>query len=101
VLLRTSFAIVGKTTLDGRTVHMFTLDLFAASTAALDLSDVLRLIARGLSNVEIADRLYLAHTTVKSYVANIPSMLGVQDRVRATVAAYESGPVRPGNDRRD
>jgi DNA-binding NarL/FixJ family response regulator len=53
--------------------------------------EVLRLIASGLSNAEIAQRLHLTVETVKTYVARILAKLGVRDRVQAVIRAYESG----------
>ena len=62
--------------------------------------EVLRLVAAGLTNAEIAQQLYVGIETVKTHVASLLSKLGARDRTQAAIAAYESGFVRPDPERR-
>jgi DNA-binding NarL/FixJ family response regulator len=73
----------------------------AATTQATRLSErereVLHHVAGGLSNAEIASKLFLGEATVKSHVARILAKLNLRDRVQIVVLAYESGLIRPGH----
>ena len=87
------------------------LDRFAATPGAADgpgaslpalterEAEIVRLVAHGLSNSEIAGRLFLSESTVKTYVSRLLTKLDARDRVQVAVLAYESGLVRPASPR--
>jgi DNA-binding NarL/FixJ family response regulator len=86
-----------------RLIHEFSRGAVAQQSAPAELEDltpreleVFKLIARGMSNAEIAAELIVSETTVKTHVARVLMKLGVRDRVQAVVLAYESGVVAPG-----
>jgi DNA-binding NarL/FixJ family response regulator len=58
--------------------------------------DVLKLVARGLTNADVASQLFLSEATVRTHVSRILAKLQLRDRTQAVVAAYESGLIRPG-----
>jgi DNA-binding NarL/FixJ family response regulator len=83
-----------------RLVSRFALQAPGSSTSLDALTDrereILRLLATGLSNAELAERLFLSETTVKTHVSSVLRKLGVRDRVQAVIAAYDAGLVSPG-----
>ncbi len=60
--------------------------------------EILQLVARGLSNTEIADQLVVSSTTIKTHVARVLMKLALRDRIQAVVFAYENGIIRPGTE---
>jgi DNA-binding NarL/FixJ family response regulator len=97
--------VAGGDALLAPTITRRLLDRFAASLDAGPSPDlggltdreleILKLVAEGMSNAEIADRLFLGESTVKTHVSAVLRKLGVRDRVQAVIAAYDAGLVRP------
>ncbi len=89
-------------TVSRRLIERFAaLDATAATPPDLDVLtarevEVLRLLARGRSNAEIAAELVVSEHTVKTHVARVLGKLGLRDRIQAVILAYECGIVRPG-----
>jgi DNA-binding NarL/FixJ family response regulator len=100
-LVRTGDALLAPS-ITRRLVERFAPRPGGPSVAGRDLSvltprelEVLGLIARGMSNAELASALTLSEATVKTHVANILAKLGLRDRVQAVILAYETGLISP------
>lgn len=91
VTLRVIAAFAGRSDPAGRAGRSAGLDTLTARE-----TDVLKLLAQGLTNIQIAGRLHLGEATVKTHLSRILMKLGLTTRVQAVVYAYESGLVRPG-----
>jgi DNA-binding NarL/FixJ family response regulator len=88
-------------TVTRRLIESFARNVSPAPSPALDQLtdrelDVLRLMAKGLANAEIAESLILGEATVKTHVGRVLMKLGLRDRVQAVVFAYENGIAQPG-----
>jgi len=94
ILIRDSNRMVATAVIHNPRVTDQEVENIAAMRTVAD--EVLRLIARGLSNAEIAKELFVSETTVKTHVAHVLMKLSLRDRVQAVVLAYESGIVQPG-----
>jgi DNA-binding NarL/FixJ family response regulator len=87
-------------TVTRRLLDRFARDLTPPSTISLDPltereREILTLVAQGLSNAEIAERLVVGESTVKTHVSSVLRKLQLRDRVQAVIAAYDAGLVRP------
>ena len=85
-----------------RLVERFAQPQQASASETLDVltdreREILRLLAEGNSNAELAAKLYLSEATVKTHVSAVLRKLGVRDRVQAVIAAYDAGLVRPAS----
>jgi DNA-binding NarL/FixJ family response regulator len=89
-------------TVTRRLLDRFARDLAPPSTVSLDglterEREILALVAQGLSNAEIAERLVVGESTVKTHVSSVLRKLQLRDRVQAVIAAYDAGLVRPAS----